>query len=480
MNDSENTAWLHELLAEVQLENFYSKLHSDLQVTRLSHFDYVKTEDLERVGMSKPAIRRLQEAVKKRKNRGKKGLLDKIFERGGESSGKPSSGPYTALLSGGSSSSCPSTAEANVMSHSYFGAKASDGKLHHGGEKEKVNEAFADDVFGSATGIDHHGDRGEAKGHHGDSHGRPGNENAVNKTKPFTGAAVHSADEHKKSDSSTKLSAADLDFFEKHFADRSGRSESPVPTLPPKDYLLKKAAASDGHSQQQHRPPPHDPKSSRILPVVQDGQQLSNTHYFLLPQPGDRSAKSSGTADYTNVALAPHPRARHLQVKTQEPTRPKSIADLAHLKQTAGVGGQSLALSKSATSLTSQQLDTVSIMTDTTSVDDYYDNDEVCFQSDDEDIASLSSASLSMSSVRVKIDEVRREVHGVTEEQCQAALVTHSWDAAHAIRYLKVEQMFRMGVATRDKCQRLLQEYGWNLELACSVLLEQYRSGSAA
>lgn len=45
---------------------------------RLSHFDYVKTEDLERVGMSKPAIRRLQEAVKKRKNRGKKGLLDKV------------------------------------------------------------------------------------------------------------------------------------------------------------------------------------------------------------------------------------------------------------------------------------------------------------------------------------------------------------------------------------------------------------------
>lgn len=31
-------------------------------------------------------------------------VLLQIFERGGESSGKPSSGPYTALLSGGSSS----------------------------------------------------------------------------------------------------------------------------------------------------------------------------------------------------------------------------------------------------------------------------------------------------------------------------------------------------------------------------------------
>jgi len=44
---------------------------------RLSHFDYVKSEDLERIGMGKPAIRRLVDAVKKR-NR-KKNLFDKVF-----------------------------------------------------------------------------------------------------------------------------------------------------------------------------------------------------------------------------------------------------------------------------------------------------------------------------------------------------------------------------------------------------------------
>jgi len=43
---------------------------------RLSHFDYVKSEDLERIGMGKPAIRRLVDVVKKR-NR-KKNLLDKV------------------------------------------------------------------------------------------------------------------------------------------------------------------------------------------------------------------------------------------------------------------------------------------------------------------------------------------------------------------------------------------------------------------
>ena len=45
---------------------------------RLSHFDYVKSEDLERIGMGKPAIRRLLDAVKKRKSRTKKGILDKV------------------------------------------------------------------------------------------------------------------------------------------------------------------------------------------------------------------------------------------------------------------------------------------------------------------------------------------------------------------------------------------------------------------
>jgi activated CDC42 kinase 1 len=74
----ESSTWLVELLAEVQLDSFYVKLRDNLQVTRLAHFDYVKTEDLERIGMSKPAIRRLLDAVKRRKNRGKKGLLDKV------------------------------------------------------------------------------------------------------------------------------------------------------------------------------------------------------------------------------------------------------------------------------------------------------------------------------------------------------------------------------------------------------------------
>ena len=42
------------------------------------HFEFVKSEDLEKIGMGRPAIRRLMDAVKRRRCLKKKGLLDKV------------------------------------------------------------------------------------------------------------------------------------------------------------------------------------------------------------------------------------------------------------------------------------------------------------------------------------------------------------------------------------------------------------------
>ncbi|XP_047512355.1 activated Cdc42 kinase Ack [Pieris napi] len=61
------TDWLCEILQNVQLEQFYLPIRDQLQITRLAHFDYVHTEDLERIGVSKPGIRRLLDAVRKKK-----------------------------------------------------------------------------------------------------------------------------------------------------------------------------------------------------------------------------------------------------------------------------------------------------------------------------------------------------------------------------------------------------------------------------
>lgn len=54
MQCEEGTEWLLELLMEVQLQQFLLRIRDELNVTRLSHFDYVKNEDLEKIGMGRP------------------------------------------------------------------------------------------------------------------------------------------------------------------------------------------------------------------------------------------------------------------------------------------------------------------------------------------------------------------------------------------------------------------------------------------
>ena len=50
----QDTQWLYQLLAEVQLDKFYLRVRDDLNITRIEHFAYVKESDLETVGISKP------------------------------------------------------------------------------------------------------------------------------------------------------------------------------------------------------------------------------------------------------------------------------------------------------------------------------------------------------------------------------------------------------------------------------------------
>ncbi|KAJ8270380.1 hypothetical protein GJAV_G00113760 [Gymnothorax javanicus] len=80
MQSDEGTEWLLELLMEVQLQQYFLRIRDDLNVTRLSHFDYVKNEDLEKIGMGRPGQRRLWEAVKRRKALCKrKSWMSKVF-----------------------------------------------------------------------------------------------------------------------------------------------------------------------------------------------------------------------------------------------------------------------------------------------------------------------------------------------------------------------------------------------------------------
>ena len=66
-SDSENSESLLELLREVQLEQFYSKICS-INVTRIEHFENVIEQDLtdDKIGMGRPAARRLIDAAKRK------------------------------------------------------------------------------------------------------------------------------------------------------------------------------------------------------------------------------------------------------------------------------------------------------------------------------------------------------------------------------------------------------------------------------
>ncbi|XP_060756795.1 activated CDC42 kinase 1 [Neoarius graeffei] len=79
MQSDEGTEWLMELLTDVQLQQYFLRIRDELNVTRLSHFDYVKTEDLEKIGMGRPGQRRLWEAVKRRRAMCKRKSWMKVF-----------------------------------------------------------------------------------------------------------------------------------------------------------------------------------------------------------------------------------------------------------------------------------------------------------------------------------------------------------------------------------------------------------------
>ncbi|CAJ1081620.1 activated CDC42 kinase 1 isoform X1 [Xyrichtys novacula] len=107
MQCEEGTEWLLELLTDVQLQQYFLRIRDELNVTRLSHFDYVKNEDLEKIGMGRPGQRRLWEAVKRRRALYKrKSWMSKVFPVK-----RPDADPQQPASQGASSSPAPGNSE---------------------------------------------------------------------------------------------------------------------------------------------------------------------------------------------------------------------------------------------------------------------------------------------------------------------------------------------------------------------------------
>ncbi|XP_006863424.1 PREDICTED: non-receptor tyrosine-protein kinase TNK1 isoform X1 [Chrysochloris asiatica] len=63
-----SSLWLLQLLRDIQLTQFYRPILEELNVTRPEHFDFVRPEDLDGIGMGRPAQRRLTEALKRHRS----------------------------------------------------------------------------------------------------------------------------------------------------------------------------------------------------------------------------------------------------------------------------------------------------------------------------------------------------------------------------------------------------------------------------
>ncbi len=68
--------------------------------------------------------------------------------------------------------------------------------------------------------------------------------------------------------------------------------------------------------------------------------------------------------------------------------------------------------------------------------------------------------------------QVSKLVPGVSTSQCRSALQAVNWDSSAAVKNLKIDKLYRIGVADKPCCERMLASTNWNLELAASRLLD--------
>lgn len=247
------------------------------------------------------------------------------------------------------------------------------------------------------------------------------------------------------------------------------------PPLPPRDYLSSSLDSGRGnYCTNKDKPKP------RIFPMVQDGKQLSHTHYFLIPSRDEKKDnyspnmaevkpflvdgchvdnsmqynKTSSRHDYQNLTEVQISAKRHSTASDDLSwtgmTGMKAVNQETDSRKFSPKGSK---LRNNSGPKRSQPR-SMPCPSYNTSVD----------------------AGLMSSSPREKVFHVMNSVLGVTDDECHTALCHCHWDIDESIKYLKVEQLFRLGVTSRSHCESLLKALNWNLELASSVMLDELKS----
>ncbi|XP_071231966.1 activated CDC42 kinase 1-like isoform X2 [Salvelinus alpinus] len=196
-------------------------------------------------------------------------------------------------------------------------------------------------------------------------------------------------------------------------------------------------------------------KGPCILPIVRDGRKVSNTHYYLLPERPpylDRFDRFFREAENVPTGGGGGICEERQQANTA------TVRPMVVNQQQQSKGGDFKAnFSNNNSSLGCRP-----------GVKAFLSLPRVSSE------GSASRAAGGTTTDQVKM--VQEAVHGVTVEECQTALQNHNWNVQKAVHYLKVEQLFCLGLKTRLECLKMLEMYNWNLEVASSQLLDSYSS----
>ncbi|CAL8280914.1 unnamed protein product [Lota lota] len=228
-------------------------------------------------------------------------------------------------------------------------------------------------------------------------------------------------------------------------------------------------------------------KGPCILPIVRDGRKVSSTHYYLLPDRPpylDRYDRFFQEAESLSTHTTPGwgGEDRQMRQAITATVRPMVVNSQA-LVQVQGQGqGQGLSLDlglvqpgdlkANFSSNNNSSLGGVRPGMRTS-----LSLPRVCSEGPVAPGAPGSGGrtEAEMSSVE-RVHKVQQVVHGVTIEECQTALQNHGWSVHKAVHYLKVEQLFCLGLRSKAECLKLLEICEWNLELASTQLLDSYGS----
>ena len=309
-----------------------------------------------------------------------------------------------------------------------------------------------------------------------------------------------------------------------------GREDSTAPPIPPRDPITDTRPSYHRQMSHPRTKDEYNSKKSYILPIMRDGEKISNTHYFLLPPKpahmsdenetfvnvplqgkNPRSAPATahikpimrdGNSD-THYLVTPPPltagsvdffaesfkannltgggyntdhhnftghksHVNHLHRSPVKDKKSNHAFDLSSLKPILPEDNLGSSSSSKFSHVAHFHKPTHNHHSGSSHNSPRHTNS---YRSSTEDPDLLQSETPATASEKVR--RVMAQVHGVTNDESRGALIGNAWDVERAVHELKTEALFQLGGVSREQCEDLLKTMNWDLELASTVMLEQ-------